>query len=298
MPTTIALKGNHNFFTESSPAFQEVPLSEFENEEYSVFSFLYYISRGKLSLCLKDRNYFVYSVEGETVRLLDVTGFIYSQMELTQLLFFWNLCFILVVYLMSLYFVKSSLKNLKKMAKYAQNLDFDDLSIPLKLKGHKYDEIKLIADAFDSSLEKINVQILALKDFIANASHELKTPLMMISSEVDIALKKKDYVERLLTIKESTKRLSDLLDTLSLITRLESMKSFETTELSLSVLTQQVKNDLLKSYPDCTVSVKISKDLQVQANERFLEIVLKNLIENACKYAGKNAKITVIADNC
>ena len=225
-----------------------------------------------------------------------MTGFVYAQMELTQLLFLWGLCFILIVYLVSLYFVKSSLKNLKKLAKYAQNLDFDDLSTPLKLEGHKYDEIKLIAEAFNTSLEKINTQIVSLKDFIANASHELKTPLMMINSEVDIALKKKDYEERLFNIKGSTKRLSDLLDDLSLITRLESIKTFPKEEILLSSLVQQVVKDEKQNYLTSSLSVHIPEDLVIQANERFLEIVLKNLIENACKYAGEDAKISIIAD--
>jgi signal transduction histidine kinase len=171
-----------------------------------------------------------------------------------------------MVYLISLYFVKSSLKNLKKLTRYAQELDFEKLVTPLKLKAHKFDEIKVIADAFNASLEKIHTQIQALKDFTANASHELKTPLMMISTEIDIAVKKKDYEEGLLNIKEHVKRLSELLETLSLITRLESGTVCTKEKIALSPLLQEVVASLEKKYPEKPIEVDIQQEILLQAH--------------------------------
>ena len=227
---------------------------------------------------------------------MDITGFMYAQMELLQLLLLRDLCFILVVYLISLYFVRSSLGNLKKLTLYVQRLDFEHLATPLEIQGHKYDEIKVISEAFNASLEKIHQQILALKDFIANASHELKTPLMMISTEIDIALKKKDYEERLLNVKQHVKRLSNLLETLSLITRLESGTVFEKEEVHLQTAVKRVLNALKSKYPQKKVQVQVEKETTIQAHERLLEIVIKNLIENAHKYAGEGANIILIGD--
>jgi len=42
-------------------------------------------------------------------------------------------------------------------------------------------------------MEKIHTQTLSLKDFVTNASHELKTPLMSINTEIDYALKTKKH---------------------------------------------------------------------------------------------------------
>ncbi|MEI8008024.1 MAG: hypothetical protein WCI00_00835 [bacterium] len=44
-------------------------------------------------------------------------------------------------------------------------------------------------------MEKIHKQTLSLKDFVTNASHELKTPLMSMSTEIDYASKTKAYEE-------------------------------------------------------------------------------------------------------
>lgn len=145
-------------------------------------------------------------------------------------------------------------------------------------------------------MQRIHDQILSLKDFIANASHELKTPLMMINSEIDIALKKKDYEERLLNIKDSTKRLSDLLDNLSLITRLESAPALQKEDVHLSTIVEQVIHDLHQKYPQKQISVSIDGDSIVESHPVLLEIVIKNLLENALKYAGAKAKVSFVAD--
>jgi signal transduction histidine kinase len=279
---------------DGTPAFQEIPLKEFSTENgYHPLKFFAYLSKNNIAIFYQDKNYYLYAIENDKVKFLDITGFIYVQMELVQLLAFWGICFMILVYLISLYFVKSSLKNLKKLTHFAQELDLDTLSTTITIKGHKYDEIRVIAEAFNASLERIHTQILALKDFIANASHELKTPLMMIHSEIDIALKKKHYEEHLLNVKQHIKRVSALLDILSLITRLESKKHLEKEAVPLRKLTEFC---LQKSAKDGkpSVSLEMDKELIVQAQPLFLEIVLKNLIENAKKYAGEQATITVV----
>jgi signal transduction histidine kinase len=61
--------------------------------------------------------------------------------------------------------------------------------------GREDDEINILASKINTMTDRINKQTLALKDFISNASHELKTPLMSISSEIDYSLKAKQYKE-------------------------------------------------------------------------------------------------------
>lgn len=287
-----------NFFAsqEMVSIFHELPIGDFSSENgYYTWDSLSHFSRGNISIFLKDDKYFLYTIERDTVRFIDITWFFYSQLELIQILLLWDCFFLVIVYLVSLYFVKSSLKNLKKVTRFAQNLDFNNLSSSLDIRGHKYDEIKVIADAFNSSLQKINSQIISLKDFIANASHELKTPLMMINSEIDIALKKKDYEERLLNIKHSVKRLSDLLENLSLITRLESTFTIQKESVDLKSLVQEVIQILKKKYPKKNINFSIPKDYSVSSHPILLEIVIRNLLENACKYAGEWSHISFIA---
>ncbi|MBQ7073692.1 hypothetical protein IJM86_01220 [bacterium] len=72
---------------------------------------------------------------------------------------------------------------------------------------------------------------------------------MMINTEIDLALKKKDYPERLSAIKNTTKRIASLLDHLSLITRLESSYQFEEKDLVLREVFSPLQKTLEMQYP-------------------------------------------------
>jgi len=65
----------------------------------------------------------------------------------------------------------------------------------LTIDGHPHDEINRVSQKFNEVLEKIHNQTLSLKDFVTNASHELKTPLMSMSTEIDYTTKTKNYDE-------------------------------------------------------------------------------------------------------
>jgi signal transduction histidine kinase len=117
---------------------------------------------------------------------------------------------------------------------------------------------------------------------------------MMISTEIDIALKKKNYEESLVNIKGNVKRISELLDTLSLITRLESGTKVSKEPVKLSMLIKEVVAQVKKIYPKKKISIQGEKEVIIQAQSGLLEIALKNLIENACKYTDDATEISIL----
>jgi len=289
-------KSDENFkpFPNRREIVQEIPLSELKTDAYYCLETLQSLTKWKVKIFTKDDQYFLYEIQGDLVRYTNITEFIYAQLELLQIFGCRAILFVVVVYLISLIFVKTSLTNLKKLTDFAENLDFKDLSSRISIDGPKNDEIKLIADALNGSLEKIHNQVVSLKDFIWNASHELKTPLMMINTEIDLALKVKDYEKRLSVIKENTKRLSNLLEDLALITRLESSVHFEKEEVCLDDIFSDIKEMLMVKYPHKTINFQWEKEVKIRANKNLLSIVIKNLLENACKYSGESADIIFI----
>lgn len=255
------------------------------------------LSTNETALMFYNEHYYLYHQISETdVKAIDITWFIIAQFELWELLIFWDLIFLVIIFLASIYFVWSWLKKLKKLANYAENLNVENLSLPFTIneEDSDKDEIKLIWKALNSSLHRVNSQINSLRDFISNASHELKTPLMMMNSEIDIALKKKDYEPHLKNLKLSTKRMAELVDSLSLITRLESNAKFEKSEAITNIICEEQVNQILKNYPKSDIEIinqwkKIKKVL----HEWLFWILIKNLVENACKYAWENAEIKI-----
>jgi len=89
--------------------------------------------------------------------------------------------------------VKTSLEKLNYLVEHVKDLDLDNLHNKLEIIGAEDDEINILAKRMNEAMEKINRQTLALKDFISNASHELKTPLMTMNSEIDYAIKSKKH---------------------------------------------------------------------------------------------------------
>lgn len=202
-----------------------------------------------------------------------------------------------------MYFTEKWLKKLKNLANYAENLNIDNLSLPVEIeeKAADNDEIKLISNALNTSLQRINSQVSSLREFISNASHELKTPLMMMNTEIDVALKKKDYENHLKNLKISTKRMANLIDSLSLITRIESNTNLERKLTQILPICESTINQILKIYPQSNIQIETNdKTIEKEIHEWLFSIVIKNLVENACKYAWENAKIKIeiYKDSC
>lgn len=255
------------------------------------------LSTSETALMFYNEHYYLYHQISDTdVKAIDITWFIIAQFELWELLIFWDLIFLVIIFLASIYFVWSGLRKLKKLANYAENLNVDNLSLPFSIneEDSDKDEIKLIWKALNSSLLRVNSQISSLRDFIANASHELKTPLMMMNTEIDIALKKKDYESHLKNLKVSTKRMAELVDSLSLITRLESNSKLEKESSLVYPICDNTISQIKKVYPKITIKIiETNSWIKKELHEWLFSIVIKNLVENACKHAWNNITIQI-----
>jgi signal transduction histidine kinase len=86
----------------------------------------------------------------------------------------------MTTFLFARIFVASSLSKIQELVQYVKDLDIHKLTMPVPLSGPEDDEIRIIAQTLQSSLDTIKIQTDSLKDFVSYASHELKTPLATI----------------------------------------------------------------------------------------------------------------------
>lgn len=107
---------------------QRMSYEELFDGEYELYPLLKSLMGEKKLFFSKEGEYYLYEIQGETVKYMDITEFFYAQIELIQIIGILALLFILFSYGLSLIFVKTSLKNLKKLTEFSQNLNFDDLS--------------------------------------------------------------------------------------------------------------------------------------------------------------------------
>ena len=241
-------------------------------------------------------SYFYFHAVNNDVIVRDITPNIQAQKNLLTTSLYLLLILAVLSYLLSIYFVKSSLRKLNDLVDYVKGLDLNNLEKKYEIIWPENDEINVLAMKINSATDKINKQTLALKDFISNASHELRTPLMSINSEIDYSLKSKEYKEWMENIKWEILNLNNLLDELVLISKLDADSEFKKSNKNISEVVSSVSKMVEKKYKDKWLKLELKCDDNVEkmVHNSSFEIIAKNLIENAFKYTDEwSIKITL-----
>jgi len=210
---------------------------------------------------------------------------------------------------------KYSFKNLEKIAKKASSLDIEKDFEKIKIIWPKDDEINILAEKINSSFCHIKKQTDNLKQFITDVSHEFKTPLMVINSEVDLYNKKleKNKIEKndtknlLKNIKQKTKKLNNLLETFLFISRIENkVEKLEKKKIDFSKYLQNFtknyleNNEIIKNIwkENIEINFKIKKNIFLEIEENTFNILFWNLLSNAIKFSKnkKNLKLEIWLD--
>jgi len=128
------------------------------------------------------------------------------------------------------------------------------------------------------------------KDFIANLSHELRTPVAVIransESLVDGALDNKEIAQKFSNaILKNSEKLSYLLEDILNLSTIESGEyNLELAENGVSDIFKTSINSVLTNNPDVKIINNISSDIKVICDIKSLSQVIDNILENAVKY--------------
>ena len=161
-------------------------------------------------------------------------------------------------------------------------------------------EVKPLVDALNDLLQRLDDALTAQRDFIADAAHELRTPIMGLGLQADLLPKALDAEERdLITaqIHTGTARLSHLAEQLLTLARLgpesmpPTMSVMDLTSLARSVVGERARLAQANAIDLGLVAVS---PVQVRGNEDGLRILLNNLVDNAIRYAGPHARVDVV----
>jgi heavy metal sensor kinase len=163
------------------------------------------------------------------------------------------------------------------------------------------DELDRLARTFNRLLERIASSVSQLKGFIADAAHELKTPVAIIRAEAELALSAErslgDYRDALGTIAAESQRLSLIVGDLTLLAEGETLDHpLERRLVDLKELTEEVSRSLRAVAAGRRVVVRIesSGSAEYRGDERLLRQVVTNLLENAIKFSRSPGCIDVV----
>lgn len=148
-------------------------------------------------------------------------------------------------------------------------------------------EIYQVATAFNTLVEKQRQAIEREKQFVSDASHELRTPITAIRGHVNLIQRRSEthpevIPQSLEFIDKESKRIELLSEQLLTLGRVENKNNLENIDFS-SLVTQEVENLALTSGRKITLQV--ASEIYFKAAKTDLQQIIKNLLENALKYA-------------
>ncbi len=253
-------------------------------------------SKKRKSIIEIEDYYFIYKVVNSKVYIANITPQINIQKNLIFTSLYLTFIFWIIAYIISLLFVETALKKLNRLLHFLDTVNIDNLHNKINIFWHPQDEINRLSNKFNETLEKINKQTLSLKDFVSNASHELKTPLMAISTEIDYIKKSKKYDNWLDNIKEQLQNINSILETLTTISKIESTQNLDFKETDISKLAQTTIDTLQKLYEHKKIEIgaKIPKNIIKSVHSQSFNIIIKNLLDNAFKFTPDWWKIEII----
>ncbi|MBA2274846.1 MAG: HAMP domain-containing protein [Actinobacteria bacterium] len=188
------------------------------------------------------------------------------------------------------------LSPIGRITAVADHIQATDLSQRIELQG-PHDELKRLADTFDGMLARLDAAFQVQSRFIADASHELRNPLAVIRTNVDVVLSDpaataEDLRQTAFVIRRATDRMSRLVNDLFALARLES-PNMRSDRLDLSALASEVADEFVAvaGGKNVTINKRLGAPLTVAGDGDALKRAVANLLDNALKAAPAGSSV-------
>ena len=190
---------------------------------------------------------------------------------------------------MMYFFIGYALKPLKNLGEQIEDIQAKNLK-HLVLTDQSSIEIEQLTNAFNEMLERLSNTFAAQRQFSANAAHELRTPLAVMRTKLEVFEKNNnpnsaDYQETVNMIRMQTSRLSHVIDILLEMTDLQSAQKQD--HISLADMAEEVICDLT------ALADQNPGTAEIIGNDTLVYRAIYNLVENAIKYNNTGGKVTV-----
>ena len=290
--TLIDLEGNVIFDNQLNESEMENHASREEFKEAKENG--YGISKRYSSSLLKTFYYVAYKLDNNIIRVSKVA-------DSTLYILFINLWPLYIVAIVLI--ICSILLGFLLSKKIVDPINNINLEHPLE--NNKYKEIEPLLIRIETQkneLMKENEEVLnaskVRQEFTSNVSHELKTPLHVISGYAELIkegiVKDSDVKEFGEKIYSEASRMSKLVEDIMKISKLESDKTIEKTQLNLKNIVVAIVDSLMIEADKKNVKFKLSlNDCLINGNYDSIYSLIFNLVDNAIKYNKTNGKITI-----
>ena len=227
-----------------------------------------------------------------------------SAIEETTSRIYWFsiIAFILVVTIggMCTYFVvNNALIPIVELNKNIKKINEDNLNSNLSIKGAN-DEIKELTISFNKMMAKLENAFASQKRFNSSVAHELKTPLAVIKTNIDVLKSSnckslEEYDKTLAVVEKSILKMNLIIETLLDIIRQENAPLNEI--VSIDEILEDIVDDLSIIANKKNIKLKLNSyniKNKIKGNEIMLYRAFYNVIENSIKYNKINGSIDIL----
>jgi signal transduction histidine kinase len=195
------------------------------------------------------------------------------------------------------FFSGRALRPISKIIKEVDSITAASLDQRLN-EGNGKDELGKLAQTFNRMLSRIEAAFLAQKNFIANASHELKTPFTVMAGQIEVTLlhnrDNEYYVKILRSVLDGIRGFNKLSTQLLLLAQTSAelpQKRFS--GLRVDDFLWEAKQELEALHKDYIIEIlfdlNLTEDLlTIKGDELLLKVLIMNLMDNGCKYSDNN----------
>ncbi|MCX6155376.1 MAG: ATP-binding protein [Candidatus Kapabacteria bacterium] len=223
-----------------------------------------------------------------------------SLVLLRQIIFLVTPFGIILAVLIGYLIARLSFRRVRQITETASAISVTNLDLRVPV-GRSQDELSELASTFNNMINRLDSTFKSQQRFIADASHDIRTPLTVIQMELELILEKKnqtiEFQEAIERALKEVSRLNYLSDNLLILARADANQlNINKKILRLDELLLDCLNQLYTLAKSKNISYLINLDDAVEANvdESLLKRVFYNIIENAIKYSPENNKLTVV----
>jgi signal transduction histidine kinase len=199
------------------------------------------------------------------------------------------------LYLSMRYLAGKSIEPLELISQKTNQITQQNLNERVPETGSN-DEIGQLTRAINNLLGRLEQALQREKQFTSDASHELRTPLAVLRGTLEVLIRKprsaEEYESKVKTALVSIDRMSAMIDQLLALARVENGKNLVKEELELITFLEELADSVSgEQGKRIQFQSLVSLPIYVRTNEKSLEMILQNLLENACKYTGSSGEV-------
>ena len=192
-------------------------------------------------------------------------------------------------------------KPVKLITDAAKKITNGDFSVRVKhMHGSGMEGFNQIGESINSMAEELSSVETLRTDFIANVSHEMKTPISVMHNYGTLLqapdLSREDRIEYAGVITDASRRLADMMTNILKLNRLENQQIYP--NLTTFDLGEQLCECLLQyegtwEQKNIEIETDISENVMVLCDAELLSLVWNNLFSNAFKFTGEGGRVTL-----